>query len=90
MSKVFMDGGRGINIIYTDTLRRMKISLAASLVSSDTSFHGIVPGKPVYPLGKIHLDVVFGDPSNFRREKIEFEVVDWPSQYHAIDRKSVV
>ena len=42
------------------------------------------PGKPVYPLEKIHLDVVFGDPANFRREKIEFEVVDWPSQYHAI------
>ena len=37
MSKVFMDGGSGMNIIYADTLRRMKISLAASLVSSDTS-----------------------------------------------------
>jgi hypothetical protein len=23
-------------------------------------------------------------PANFRKEKIEFEVVDWPSQYHAI------
>jgi hypothetical protein len=30
------------------------------------------------------LDVIFGTPSNFRKEKIEFEVVDWPSQYHAI------
>ena len=35
-------------------------------------------------MGKIHLDVVFGDPANFRKEKLEFEVVDWPSQYHAI------
>jgi hypothetical protein len=32
----------------------------------------------------IHLDVIFGTPVNFRKEKIEFEVVDWPSQYHAI------
>ena len=45
MSKVFMDGQSGINIIYADTLRRMKISLIASVVSSDTSFLG----KPVYP-----------------------------------------
>jgi hypothetical protein len=30
------------------------------------------------------LDVIFGTPANFRKEKIEFEVVDWPSKYHAI------
>jgi hypothetical protein len=35
-------------------------------------------------LGKIELDVCFGDNSNYRREKLEFEVRDWPSQYHAI------
>jgi hypothetical protein len=55
-----------------------------NLLPTETSFHGIVPGKPTYPLGAIHLDVIFGTPSNFRKEKIEFEVVDWPSQYHAI------
>jgi hypothetical protein len=37
-----------------------------------------------YPLGKIELDVCFGDNGNYRREKLEFEVMDWPSQYHAI------
>jgi hypothetical protein len=51
---------------------------------TETSFHGIVLGKPTYPLGAIHLDIIFGTPSNFRKEKIEFEVVDWPLQYHAI------
>nr|XP_051201677.1 uncharacterized protein LOC127315209 [Lolium perenne] len=51
---------------------------------SDTGFHGIIPTRPPYPLGKISLDVVFGTPSNFRKEKLEFEVVDWESQYHAI------
>jgi hypothetical protein len=55
-----------------------------NLLPTETSFHGIVPGKATYPLGAIHLDVIFGTPSNFRKEKIEFEVVDWPSQYHAI------
>jgi hypothetical protein len=30
-------------------------------------------------LRMIYLDVIFGNPANFRKEKIEFEVVDWPS-----------
>jgi hypothetical protein len=55
-----------------------------NLLPTETSFHGIVPGKPTYPLGAIHVDVIFGTPANFRKEKIKFEVVDWPSQYHAI------
>jgi hypothetical protein len=32
----------------------------------------------------INLDVIFGTPANFRKEKIEFKVVDWPSQYYVI------
>lgn len=83
MSRVFMDGGSGINIIYADTLRRMNKNLDG-LAKSDTTFHGIVPGKPVCPLGSISLEVVFGKPGNYRRETLHFEVVDWPSQYHAI------
>ncbi|KAK1620215.1 hypothetical protein QYE76_025732 [Lolium multiflorum] len=51
---------------------------------STRSFHGIIPTLPAYPLGKISLDVVFGTPDNFRKERLEFEVVDWESQYHAI------
>ena len=83
MSKVFMDGGSGLNLIFATTLRAMNISLT-NLEATDTSFHGIVPGKPEVPLGKIGLDVIFGTQDNYRRERIEFEVVDWPSQYHAI------
>jgi hypothetical protein len=56
----------------------------ADLLPSETSFHGIVPGNSTYPLGVIHLDVIFGTPANFGKEKIKFEVVDWSSQYHAI------
>lgn len=83
MSKVFMDGGSGINLIFASTLHAMNRSLT-NLAPTDITFHGIVPGKPVLPLGKIALDAVFGTPDNFRREKIDFEVLDWPSQYHAI------
>ena len=61
----------------------MRIPLTC-LEASETTFHGIVPGKGVYPLGKINLDVIFGTPANFQQERLEFEVVDWPSQYHTI------
>jgi hypothetical protein len=83
IGRVFMDAGSGINLIYARTLRAMCISLE-SLKPIDCSFHGIVPGSANYPLGKIELDVCFGNNNNYRKEKLEFEVMDWPSQYHAI------
>ena len=54
------------------------------LQRSENAFDGIVPGKAVRPVGMIALDVIFGEHDNFRKEKLDFEVVDWPSQYNAI------
>jgi hypothetical protein len=82
-NKVFLDDGSAINLIYAKTLRAMNISVT-NLVPSKIGFHGIVPGKPGFPLGKIDLEVVFGTRRNFIKEKLEFEVLEWPSQYHAI------
>jgi hypothetical protein len=75
IGRVFMDAGSGINLIYARTLKAMSISLEW-LKPIDCSFHGIVPGSANYPLGKIELDICFGDSGNFRREKLEFEVMD--------------
>jgi hypothetical protein len=83
VGQVFMGAGSGINLIYARTLKAMCISLE-SLKPIDCSFHGIVPGGANYPLGRIELDVCFSNSNNYRREKLEFEVMDWPSQYHAI------
>jgi hypothetical protein len=83
--RVFMDARSSINVIYARTLKTMCISLE-SLKPTDYSFHGIVPGGANFPLGKIELDICFGNSNNYRREKLEFEVMDWPSQYHAILR----
>jgi hypothetical protein len=83
IGRVFMDAGSGINLIYARTLEAMCISLT-SLKPTDCSFHGIVPGAANYPLGRIEFDVCFGNNENYIREKLEFEVMDWPSQYHAI------
>jgi hypothetical protein len=78
-----MDVGSDISLIYARTLRAMSISLE-NLKPTNCSFHNIVPGSANHPLGKIELDICFGDSGNYRREKLEFEVMDWPSQYHAI------
>lgn len=78
MSRVFMDGGSGINIIYTETLKVMNIPIK-NLKQSENAFHGIVPGKAVRPVGTIALNVVFGEEKHFRKERLDFEVVDWPS-----------
>jgi hypothetical protein len=77
-----MDAGSGINLIYAKTLQAMHISLEF-LKSTDCSFHGIIPGSANCPLGRIALNVYFGNRQNFRTEKLDFEVIDWPSQYHA-------
>jgi hypothetical protein len=83
VERVFMDAGSGINLIYAKTLRAMHISLEF-LKTTDCSFHGIIPGSANYQFGRIALDVCFGNRQNYRKERIDFEVMDWPSHYHAI------
>jgi hypothetical protein len=73
-SKVLMDGGSNLNILYAHTLRLLGIGLD-QLWPSTTSFHGIAPGKRVQPLGQIDLSIWFGTPDNFHKETLTFEVV---------------
>ncbi|KAK1646049.1 hypothetical protein QYE76_063854 [Lolium multiflorum] len=74
-SRVLIDGGSSINILYRDTARKLGIQ-EAELRPTPTVFHGIVPGHCCQPIGRITLEVMFGKPDHFRTEKIEFEVVD--------------
>jgi hypothetical protein len=62
-SKVLMDGGSSLNILYAHTLRLLGIGLD-QLRPSTTPFHGVAPGKRVQPLGQIDLPVRFGTPDN--------------------------
>ena len=68
LKKVFMDGGSGINIIFADTLRRMNRS-TSNLTPSMNTFHGIVPGQAVTPMGTITLNVMFCTPENFSERR---------------------
>ena len=55
-----------------------------NLKPSNTVFHGVVPGKSAYPVGKIALEVAFGDEHDSRSETLTFEVVKIRSPYHAL------
>jgi hypothetical protein len=83
LTKVLMDGGSSLNIIYVETLGLLGIDLS-TIRAGAAPFHGIVPGKRVLPLGQLDLPVCFGTPSNFRRETLTFEVVGFRGTYHAV------
>ena len=83
LSKVLMDGGSSLNIIYAKTLELLGVD--RSEVRADAApFHGIAPGKRILPLGRIDLPICFGTPSNFRKETLTFEVVGFRGTYHAV------
>jgi hypothetical protein len=71
LTKVLMDGGSSLNIIYVETLGLLGIDL--SMIRAGVApFHGIVHGKRVLPLGQLDSPVCFGTPSNFRIETLTF------------------
>ena len=59
LTKVLMDGGSGLNILYAITLNRMGIPRSI-LHPSKALFYGIVPRKEAMTLGRIQLNVTFG------------------------------
>jgi hypothetical protein len=83
LTKVLMDRGSNLNIIYAETLGLLGIDLS-TIRAGAAPFHEIVPGKRVLPLGQLDLPVCFGTPSNFRRETLTFEVVGFRGTYHAV------
>jgi hypothetical protein len=83
LTKVLMDGGSSLNIIYAETLGLLEIDLS-TVRAGAAPFHGIIPGKRVHPLGQLYLPICFGTPSNFRRETLMFEVVGFQGTYHVV------
>ena len=74
-TRVLIDNGSSINILYLDTMQKLGID-KNMLQPSRTTFHGIVPGVSCAPMGKIWIDVLFGTKENCRTESLLFEVVD--------------
>ena len=57
LTKVLMDGGSELNLIYEETLSKMEIE-KSRIEQSSTTFKGIIPSREAQCVGKITLDVV--------------------------------
>jgi hypothetical protein len=84
LTKVLIDCGSGLNLIFASTLRKMGLDLTGMLVPSKSPFYGIVPGNAAHPLGTVVLPVTFGMRENYRIEFIKFKVANFESSYYAI------
>jgi hypothetical protein len=82
-SRMLIDGGSSINLLYCTSMEKLGIP-AIQLKPTKLTFHGIVPGHSCTSMGRIQLEVLFGEKDNFHREPIWFEVVDLNSPYHAL------
>ena len=83
LTRVLMDGGSGLNLIYKDTVRRMRID-PSRIKQSNTTFEGVIPGVEAYGRGSIVLEVTFGSPGNSRSEELLFTIAPFQSGYHAL------
>jgi hypothetical protein len=76
VTKILLDGGSGINILYKDAFDKLNVDIR-KLHASQSPFHSIVPRRHIMPLSTIDLSVTFGDAVHYRKETLSFEVVDF-------------
>ena len=65
LTRVLMDGGRSLNLLYQDTAQKMGMN-PSRIKPTRTTFKGVIPGVEARCMGSITLEVVFGSPDNFR------------------------
>jgi hypothetical protein len=85
LNKIVIDGGSGLNVLSTKTLKKMKLDITHMLTKSTSPFYDIVPGNAAIPLGSVVLPVTFGESrDNYRTKYIKFEVADFETSYQTI------
>jgi hypothetical protein len=85
LNKVLIDGGSGLNVFFTKTLKKMKLDITHMLTKSTSPFYGIVLGNAAIPLDSVVLPVIFRETrDNYHTEYVKLEVVDFETSYHAI------
>ena len=82
LTRVLMDDGSSLNLIYEDTVRRMGID-PSRISKIDTTFEGVIPGVEAYGRGFVVLEVTFVSPGNSRSEELLFIIAPFQSDYHA-------
>jgi hypothetical protein len=91
LNNVLIDGGSRLNVLFTKTLKKMKLDITHMLTKSTSPFYGIVLGNAAIPLGSVVLPVTFGESrDNYRTEYVKFEVAEFETSYHAILGKPAI
>jgi hypothetical protein len=91
LNKVLIDGGSGLNVLFTKTLKKMKLDITHMITKSMSPFYGIIPGNAAIPQASVVLPVTFGEKrDNYHTEYVKFEVTDLETSYHAILSKPAI
>ena len=77
LTRVLMDSGSSLNLLYQDTVRKMGID-PSRIKPTRTTFKGVLPGVEANCIGSVTLEVVFGSPDNFQSEELIFDIVQVP------------
>ena len=83
LTRVLMDGGSSLNLLYQDTVRKMGID-PSRIKPTKMTFKGVIPGVEANCTGSVTLEEVFRSPDNFRSEELIFDIVPFRSGYHAL------
>ena len=83
LTRVLMDGGSSLNLLYQDTVRKMGID-PSRIKPTKTTFKGVIPGVEANCTGSVTLEVVFRSPDNFLSEELIFDIVPFRNGYHAL------
>jgi hypothetical protein len=83
LTKVLIDDGSGLNVLFTKTLKKMGLD-TSMLTKSTSPFYGIIQGNMAIPLGSVVLPVTFGIRENYRTEYIKCKIADLETSYHTI------
>jgi hypothetical protein len=82
ISKILVDGGSSVDIIFTSTLNAMKIDRKI-LGRAEHPLFGF-GAKRIHSIGRIVIPVSFGTVSNERTKQIAFDIVDLYYPYNAL------
>ena len=82
-TRVLMDRGSSLNLIYEHTIQKMGIDLLR-IKPSSTTFKGVIPDMEACCSGTLTLELVSGSPDNFSSEDLMFDITPFCSSYHAL------
>ncbi|GJW82367.1 reverse transcriptase domain-containing protein [Tanacetum coccineum] len=81
--RVYADQGALVEVMFEHCFKNLSPAIKSRLNSTQTDLLGFAEDV-VKPLGKIVLEVVFGDRGLFRRVMMKFTVIRAPSPYNVI------